>query len=67
MGLEWNNESNDQEDGNRGATWTNRRIYLEFLKTHCDLFCLVYDAHSFADNDRQIRYCNIEIKCPVLN
>lgn len=33
MGLEWNNESNDQEDGNRGATWTNSRIYLEFLKS----------------------------------
>ena len=31
MGLEWNNASNDQEDGNKGATWTNRRIYLDFF------------------------------------
>lgn len=40
-GLQWNNESNDREDGNREATWTNTGIYLEVLKTHCDLLCLV--------------------------
>lgn len=44
MGLEWNTESNDQEDGNRGATWTNSRIYLEFLQILCDLFRWVRDA-----------------------
>lgn len=49
MGLQWNNESNDQEDGNRRATWTNSQIYLEFLKTHCDFFCFVRDAHSFEE------------------
>lgn len=36
MGPEWNNESNDQEDGNRGATWTNSTTHLECFKTHCD-------------------------------
>lgn len=29
MVLEWNNESNDQEVGNRKVTWTNSRIHLE--------------------------------------
>lgn len=31
-GLKWNNESNDQGDGNREATWTNSGIYSEVLK-----------------------------------
>lgn len=69
MGFEWNDESNDQEDGNRGVTWTNSWIYLEFLKSHCDLFCLLHNAHSFEGREMngQNWYCDTEITCPVLN
>lgn len=46
-GLQWNNEPNDQEAGNRGATWTNARahilyfIYIYTYKPTVIYFCSV--------------------------
>lgn len=68
MGLKWNNESNDQEDRTGRANWTNGRIYLELLKTHCDLLGPVHDGHSFEKRQRPTNAQSILVwnRCDVV-
>lgn len=50
-GREWNNESNDQEDGNWEAFWTNSGIFLEELKSHHEWLCSACDTHTFVGRE----------------
>lgn len=50
-GREWNNASNDQEDGNWETFWTNSGIYLEEFKSHGGWLCSAHDAHTFVGRE----------------